>query len=74
MAMLDAKLQVTREGDGPPLILLHCLGVDRHFWDFAVILSSDFTIVRYDLPGHGTSAVPKSSYGIDDLADQSQRS
>jgi hypothetical protein len=28
MAKLNAKVQVTREGDGPPLILLHCLGVD----------------------------------------------
>jgi 3-oxoadipate enol-lactonase len=67
---LDAKIEVTREGNGPALVLLHCLGVDRHFWDFAAPLSADFTILRYDLPGHGTTAVPKSAYSIDDLADQ----
>lgn len=70
MAKLDAKIEVTREGNGPALVLLHCLGVDRQFWDFAAPLSSDFTILRYDLPGHGTTAVPKSPYSIDDLADQ----
>lgn len=70
MAKLDANIEVTREGQGPALVLLHCLGVDRHFWDFAAPLGSDFTIVRYDLPGHGTTAVPKGSYSIDDLADQ----
>lgn len=70
MAKLDAKVQVTCEGDGPALVLLHCLGVDRHFWDFAAPLGSDFTIVRYDLPGHGTSPAPASGYSIDDLADQ----
>ena len=70
MAELDANIEVTREGKGPALVLLHCLGVDRHFWDFAAPLGSDFTVLRYDLPGHGTSAVPNSAYSIDDLADQ----
>jgi 3-oxoadipate enol-lactonase len=70
MAKLDANIKVTREGDGPALVLLHCLGVDRNFWDFAAPLGSDFTVIRYDLPGHGTSAVPGSAYSIDDLADQ----
>lgn len=70
MARLDANIEVTREGNGPALVLLHCLGVDRHFWDFAAPLRSDFTILRYDLPGHGNSAVPNSAYSIDDLSDQ----
>ena len=70
MARLDTNIEVTREGKGPALVLLHCLGVDRHFWDFAAPLGSDFTVIRYDLPGHSTSAVPGSAYSIDDLADQ----
>jgi 3-oxoadipate enol-lactonase len=59
-----------REGDGPPLVLLHCLGVDHHFWDFAKPLSTDFTLFRYDLPGHGASAAPPSGYSIADLSGQ----
>lgn len=70
MAKLDANIEVTREGNGPALVPLHCLGVDRHFWDFTTPLGSEFTILRYDLPGHGTSAVPNGPYRIDDLADQ----
>jgi 3-oxoadipate enol-lactonase len=71
MATLDTKsITLHRHGSGPPLILLHCLGVDLHFWDFAGDLSRDFTLNSYDLPGHGTSAVPQSGYRIEDLSDQ----
>jgi 3-oxoadipate enol-lactonase len=59
-----------REGSGPPLVLLHCLGVDHHFWDFAAPLASEFTLYRYDLPGHGTSATPTAGYSIADLSAQ----
>ena len=68
---LDASaITLHRQGDGPPLVLLHCLGVDHHFWDFATELSGDFTLLRYDLPGHGASAVPAAPYGIADLSAQ----
>lgn len=70
MPMLDTPIRVHREGSGPPLVLLHCLGVDYRFWDFARPLGSDFTIYRYDLPGHGATAVPKRAYGIENLSDQ----
>ena len=70
MTKLDETIPVIREGSGEPLVLLHCLGVDHHFWDFAQPLAADFTLHRYDLPGHGSSAVPDAAYGIEDLADQ----
>jgi 3-oxoadipate enol-lactonase len=65
-----APVRMIREGSGPPLVLLHCLGVDHHFWDFATSLSAEFTLYRYDLPGHGTSATPLTGYGIADLSEQ----
>jgi hypothetical protein len=34
---------VIREGNGEPLVLLHCLGVDHHFWDFAKALAARST-------------------------------
>ena len=68
--MLEADVHLIKEGSGKPLILLHCLGVDHHFWDFARPLTQDFTLYRYDLPGHGVSPVPHSAYTIADLADQ----
>ena len=70
-AALDASaVTLHRSGDGPPLVLLHCLGVDHRFWDFAADLGSDFMLLRYDLPGHGASAVPPARYGIADLSAQ----
>jgi 3-oxoadipate enol-lactonase len=68
--MLEADVHLIKEGCGKPLILLHCLGVDHRFWDFARPLTQDFTLYRYDLPGHGLSPVPHSAYTIADLADQ----
>src|SRR6267154_1732305 len=68
---LDASaVTLHRQGDGPPLVLLHCLGVDHHFWDFATELSGAFTLLRYDLPGHGATPVPAAPYGIADLSAQ----
>jgi 3-oxoadipate enol-lactonase len=70
MTKFDTNTPIIREGSGEPLVLLHCLGVDHHFWDFARPLASEYTLYRYDLPGHGTSAVPVEGYEIEDLADQ----
>lgn len=68
---LDASAIILHHaGHGPPLVLLHCLGVDRHFWDFSAELARDFTLLRYDLPGHGETAVPTAPYSIEDLAGQ----
>jgi 3-oxoadipate enol-lactonase len=67
---ISAKAVLHRHGSGPPLVLLHCLGVDRHFWDFASPLSRHFELLTYDLPGHGDTAVPDAGYGIEDLSDQ----
>jgi 3-oxoadipate enol-lactonase len=71
MAALDPRsVQLHRAGSGPPLVLLHCLGVDHRFWDFALPLAREFTLLRYDLPGHGAAAVPNKRYRIEDLSDQ----
>jgi len=68
---LDASsVTLHREGSGPPLVLLHCLGVDHRFWDFANELAREATLVRYDLPGHGATPVPTKGYGIADLSRQ----
>ena len=58
-------------GRGDPLVLLHCLGVDHRFWDFAAQSLGDyFTLLTYDLPGHGAAQVPNTAYAIADVADQ----
>src|ERR1043165_1120853 len=64
------NVRVHATGTGPPLVLLHCLGVDHRFWDFAAPLADRFTLLRYDLPGHGQTPVPNEGYGIAELAAQ----
>lgn len=62
---------VVRVGRGPPLVLLHCLGVDRRLWEIAAAgLHDRFELVSYDFPGHGTTPVPERPYTIEDLSDQ----
>lgn len=47
-------------GAGPPLILIHGLGLNRHMWQWQRdALAVDFRVVAYDLLGHGDSAKPQ---------------
>src|SRR5215203_2553398 len=71
MSPLDSRdVMVHASGSGPPLVLLHCLGVDHRFWDFAKPLEDQYRLLRYDLPGHGSTPVPASPYDIEDLSRQ----
>lgn len=46
----------SRTGAGPPLVLLHPLGADRHVWDPIVgALSARHDVIAADLPGFGAS-------------------
>ena len=75
MTSLDAAaVTVHRTGSGPAVVLLHCLGVDHHFWDDTLTrLGGAFDVLRYDLPGHGASPVPRAGYSIEDLSEQLAR-
>jgi 3-oxoadipate enol-lactonase len=64
-------IKLHRKGNGPPLVLLHCLGVDHRLWDIAAAgLERDFTLLAYDFPGHGETPVPETAYGIAELSAQ----
>ena len=52
------------DGEGPPLFLIHGIGAARDAWRFILPnLVKKFTIITYDLRGHGSS--PKSQYVFD---------
>jgi 3-oxoadipate enol-lactonase len=59
-------------GDGPPVLLLHPLGVGRSFWDAVVPGLEGFEVLSYDFPGHGANPAPEQPYTIEDLADQAR--
>jgi len=70
-ALETGGVTLHRRGQGPPLMLLHCLGVDHKLWDMACAgLERDFTLLAYDFPGHGEAAVPAGRYGIEQLSAQ----
>src|SRR5207245_5871555 len=51
----------------PHVALLHGVGSHLQAWDDVVaVLRNDFTLLRYDLRGHGQSGRPPAPYHLDD--------
>jgi pimeloyl-ACP methyl ester carboxylesterase len=66
--------EYTVEGNGPPLFLIHGIGAARDAWRFLVPLLRDyFTIITYDLRGHGASPIPNGEFGLDELVADLER-
>ncbi|MEM7440721.1 MAG: alpha/beta hydrolase [Pseudomonadota bacterium] len=56
------------DGSGPPLFLIHGIGAARDTWRFMMpLLTQYFTVVSYDLRGHGTSPAAEVPFGLEDL-------
>lgn len=50
------ELAYFSKGEGPLLLLLHPVGLDKGFWGGAAeLLAQKFTVLAVDLPGHGDS-------------------
>jgi len=61
-------------GEGPPLILIHGVGLDLTMWShFAAAFEAQFTVIRYDMLGHGLSAKPPGRRRLGDFTDQLHR-
>lgn len=65
------RIAFEREGDGPPLVLLHgFVGDAVGTWSSQLeTLSEDFTVVAWDAPGAGRSSAAPESFRMDDYAD-----
>ncbi|MDZ7673630.1 MAG: alpha/beta fold hydrolase [Acidimicrobiales bacterium] len=51
------SLHAEREGEGPPIVLVHGFTQTRNCWGpIATDLRADHTVVRVDAPGHGMSS------------------
>ncbi|MDH3702905.1 MAG: alpha/beta fold hydrolase [Alphaproteobacteria bacterium] len=68
----DTALAV--DGAGPPVILVHGMGLNRHMWEWQLArLTDHFTVIRYDLLGHGESDRPAGPYQMRQFVDQLDR-
>ena len=62
------RLEVFGDGAGAPLVLSNSLGTDIRLWDPQLAeLSKRRRVVRYDMRGHGASAVPPGDYTVERL-------
>ena len=67
---IDTRYVLDNEGGGPWLVFIHQLAGDLSVWDqMAGYFRHGFTVLRYDLRGHGETAVSPDAFTIDDLAD-----
>ena len=58
----------SQSGEGPGLFLIHGIGAAEDAWRFIVPkLSEYFTVVTYDLRGHGNSPLTNKNFTPDDL-------
>jgi 3-oxoadipate enol-lactonase len=68
------QLHVTVQGEGPPVVMSHALGLDVRMWDdLAARLAKTHTVLRYEHRGHGGSAVPPGPYTMIELVDDAAR-
>lgn len=64
----------TQQGSGPPLFLIHGIGAAENAWRFMLPeLQKHFTVITYDLRGHGKSPMPDGEFCLDDLVDDLER-
>jgi 3-oxoadipate enol-lactonase len=55
---------------GPPLVLVHALGLDRRMWrDTIAALPADRRVIAYDLRGHGRASEAPHVRGLQHFAD-----
>lgn len=53
------------QGRGEPVLLVHGLGSSTEDWEPQVeTLARDFTVIRYDVRGHGRTGKPRGAYSV----------
>jgi 3-oxoadipate enol-lactonase len=67
---IQTRYVLSNEGGGPWLTFIHQLGGDLSVWDqLAGYFRDDYTVLRYDVRGHGQSALSNQPFSVSDLSD-----
>lgn len=63
-------LSYVTSGNGPLVVLIHGVGLQADAWRRQIdALSTEFTVMAIDMPGHGASAVPDADMTLADYSD-----
>ncbi|MFM0559711.1 alpha/beta fold hydrolase [Paraburkholderia sediminicola] len=66
---IETRYVLSNEGGGPWLTFIHQLGGDLSVWDqLAGYFRDEYTVLRYDLRGHGKTAVSSEPFSVADLS------
>ncbi|WP_035553805.1 alpha/beta fold hydrolase [Burkholderia sp. 9120] len=66
---IETRYVLSNEGGGPWLTFIHQLGGDLSVWDqLAGYFRDDYTVLRYDLRGHGKTALSRKAFSMADLS------
>lgn len=61
---LRLNAEISGPPHAPPLVLIHCLGLDLRLWDAILPRLSRHRVLRLDLRGHGASDTPPAPYAM----------
>ena len=68
---MNSETFVTVDGEGPPLVLVHGVGLDHTMWDRVLdSLGASRRVIRYDLLGHGQTPDPPGPRTLEDFVVQ----
>jgi pimeloyl-ACP methyl ester carboxylesterase len=69
LAIDGVRLDVSDEGAGPAIVLIHGFLLAKETWDAqAAALAAHARVIRFDLRGHGGSSAPPGPYLMETLA------
>ena len=70
-ARFEGGSHVRVEGNGPPVVLIHGVGLDLEMWAAqAPVLAERYRVIRYDMLGHGRTRRPRGDLSLTDFARQ----
>src|SRR5437868_6300328 len=70
----DLSVHFERTGNGEPVLLIHGLGSSTEDWEPQVsALAREYTVVSYDVRGHGRTAKPAGRYTLAQFADDAAK-
>lgn len=65
------KTSFTLTGKGAPVVLIHGVGMNYSFWAPQIAdLAGEYSVLAYDMLGHGSSSTPPADATLTDYAEQ----